>query len=82
MGNDPMMRKFICATVLAAWAVAAPYTADADPTPQPAPGYQIAGPSGPAFPGVQVYPPRCIAAMLACGFEYQPDTGTWQPGTG
>jgi hypothetical protein len=54
--------------------------AAADPTPPPGPGYQIAGPSGPQFPGLQTYPPRCLAAMLACGFKYHPDTGTWQPG--
>ena len=61
--------------------IAAP-TASADPTPAPSPGYQTAGPSGPQFPGVQTYPPRCLAAMLACGFRYDPATGTWQPGTG
>lgn len=52
-------------------------TAGADPTPPPAPGYQIPTPAGPQFPGAQVYPPRCLAAMLACGFRYDPSTGTW-----
>lgn len=60
--------------------VATAGAAGADPTPQPTPGYQIAGPGGPEFPGTQVYPPRCLAAMLSCGFRYHPDTGTWQPG--
>ncbi|MGA8124106.1 MAG: hypothetical protein WB967_07740 [Mycobacterium sp.] len=79
-----MTKKLICAVVLvvAAMVVAAPGTAGADPTPSPSPGYQIAGPAGPQFPGTQVYPPRCLEAMLACGFKYDPGTGTWQPGTG
>ena len=29
------------------------------PTPPPSPGYQIAGPDGPEFPGLQVYPRVC-----------------------
>jgi len=74
------MRFALCAVV--ALLVGAPGTAGADPTPPPTPGYQIAGPSGPQFPGTQVYPPRCLEAMLACGFKYDPATGTWQPGTG
>jgi hypothetical protein len=57
-------------------------TAGANPTPAPTPGYQIAGPSGPQFPGSQVYPPRCLAAMLACGFRYDPGTGTWNAPSG
>jgi hypothetical protein len=73
------MRFALCAVVALVFAVP-PGTAAADPTPQPTPGYQIAGPSGPQFPGTQVYPPRCLDAMLACGFRYHPDTGTWQPG--
>jgi hypothetical protein len=77
-----MMKQLICAAVLAASAVVIAGTANADPTPAPSPGYQIAGPSGPQFPGTQVYPPRCLEAMLACGFRYHPDTGTWQPVTG
>lgn len=67
---------------VAAMVVVAPGIAGADPTPSPGPGYQIPGRSGPQFPGTQVYPPRCLAAMLACGFKYDPGTGTWQPGTG
>ena len=76
------VRIVLAAAALAAMAVAAPGTAGADPTPSPSPGYQIAGPSGPQFPGTQVYPPRCLEAMLSCGFKYDPGTGTWQPGTG
>ncbi len=57
--------------------------ASADPAPPPGPGYQIPGSSGPVFPGVQTYPPRCLEAMLACGFHYDPGAGTWQQsGTG
>jgi hypothetical protein len=77
-----MSKQLLCAAVLAAvMGIVAP-TAAADPTPAPSPGYQIAGPSGPQFPGTQTYPPRCLEAMLACGFRYHPDTGTWPPGTG
>lgn len=47
-GNDPIMKQLICGTVLAvAWTVAVSCMADADPTPQPTPVYQI---------GVQAYP--------------------------
>jgi hypothetical protein len=67
------MRFALCAVV--ALLVGASGAAAADPTPQPPPGYQIAGPSGPQFPDTQVYPPRCLAAMLACGFRYDPATG-------
>ena len=76
-----MTKPLICAAVLAAAAVVgmvAP-TAAADPTPTPSPGYQIPGPNWPEFPGAQAYPPRCLHAMLACGFRYDPDTGTWSP---
>jgi hypothetical protein len=79
-GHAPMM-KLICAA-LAAAAVTVAGTAGADPTPAPTPGYQIPGPDGPQFPGAQVYPPQCLRNMLACGFKYDPATGTWQPGTG
>jgi hypothetical protein len=51
--------------------------ASADPTPAPSPGYQIAGPNGPVFPGVQTYQPVCLTAPLACGFKYDPGRGTW-----
>ena len=74
------MRLALCAVV--ALVVTAPGTAAADPTPSPGPGYQIPTPNGPAFPGTQVYPPQCLRNMLACGFRYDPGTGTWQPGTG
>jgi hypothetical protein len=62
--------------------LAATGTAAADPTPAPSPGYQIAGPDGPVFPGAQVYPPWCLHNMTACGFRYDPGTGTWQPKEG
>jgi len=73
-----MTRFMVAAALISVWWIEA--TAAADPTPSPKPGYQIAGPSGPVFPGTQVYPPRCFAAMLACGFRYDPGTATWQPG--
>ena len=56
--------------------------AAADPTPAPSPGYQIAGPDGPEFPGLQVYPPVCGRYPLACGFHFDPGTWTWQPPKG
>jgi len=76
------MTKTRAGAVLAAVAMAVAAgigTAHADPAPPPSPGYQIPGPSGPVLPGVQTYPPRCLRAMLACGFEYDPDTGRWNP---
>jgi hypothetical protein len=79
-----MTKPLICAVVLAAAAVVgmvAP-TAAAHPTPTPSPGYQIPGPDGPEFPGAQVYPPQCLRNMLACGFRYDPSTGTWNAPSG
>jgi hypothetical protein len=76
-----MTRQLIYAAVLVAMVVNSLPPANADPTPPPSP-YQIPGPSGPVFPGTQTYPPQCARNMLACGFRYHPDTGTWQPGTG
>jgi hypothetical protein len=67
----------LAAAAVAAMVVVAPGTAGADPTPPP--GYQIPGASGPVLPGVQVYPPRCLAQPLACGLHYDPSTGTWNP---
>jgi hypothetical protein len=64
--------------VLVAQATAVP--AGADPTPAPEPGYQIAGPSGPALPGAEIYPPVCLRYPPACGLRYDPGTGTWNPG--
>jgi hypothetical protein len=69
----------LAAVALAIAAMAAVGTAGADPTPPPTPGYQIPGPAGPEFPGAQVYPPWCLRNMLACGFRYDPGSGTWQP---
>jgi len=57
-----------------------PGTASADPASAATPGYQIPGPSGPVFPGTQVYQPTCLVAPLACGLRYDPGTGTWRPG--
>ena len=74
------MRLLALGVAVIATMVAAAGTAHADPTPPP--GYQIPGPSGPQFPGVQTYPPQCLRNMLACGFRYEPGSGTWQPGTG
>lgn len=68
------MDRHPAAAALAAM-MAAAGAAGADPTPAPSPGYQI----GPAFPGVQQYPPSCLAYMPACGFRYDPGTGAWQP---
>ena len=67
----------LAALGLATAALATAGTAGADPTSPPSLGYQIPGPAGPEFPGAQIYPPRCLRAMLACGFEYDPSTGTW-----
>jgi hypothetical protein len=69
----------LAAVALAIAAVASAGTAGADPTPPPSPGYQIPSPSGPEFPGAEVYPPRCLRQMMACGFRYDPDTGTRNP---
>ena len=72
----------LAAAAVAAMVVAAPGTAGADPTPAPTPGYQIPSESGPQLPGAQVYPPQCLRNMLACGFRYDPATGTWNAPSG
>jgi hypothetical protein len=71
------MRTAAVVAVLAALG-ATPAHAD-DPTPSPSVPYQIAGPSGPVLPGNQQLPPVCAHAMQACGFDYDPATGTWRP---
>jgi hypothetical protein len=72
----------VLAVAVAVMVVAAPGAAGADPTPSPGPGYQIAGPDGPTFPGVQTYQPACLRNMLACGFRWNPSTGTWNAPSG
>ena len=72
-----MTRLMATLAALVTASVASAGVAGADPTPPPSPGYQIPTPSGPEFPGAQVYPPRCLRAMRACGFEYDPNTGAW-----
>jgi hypothetical protein len=70
----------LAAVALAIAAVASAGVAHADPTPAPGPGYQIPTQGGGSeLPGAQTFPPRCLAAMLACGFRYDPGTGTWRP---
>jgi hypothetical protein len=71
------MRLLVLGVLVLGLATAVP--AAADPTPAPSPGYQIPAPSGPMLPGVQTYPPRCLAQPLACGLRYGPGTGTWNP---
>jgi hypothetical protein len=77
-----MKRLMVASWLALASTFVEPATASADPTPAPTPGYQITGASGPQFPGAQVYPPQCLRNTLACGFRYDPGSGTWQPGTG
>jgi hypothetical protein len=50
-----------------------------DPTPSPSPVCEIPGPSGPILPGAQRLPPVWADFPQACGFHYDPGTGTWQP---
>jgi hypothetical protein len=72
--------RFIAVAIAVATIAAGVGTAHAEPTPEPTPpGYQLVGPSGPEFPGVQVYPPRCRWQPRSCGLEYDPGTGTWNP---
>lgn len=49
-------------------------TAGADPTPSPI----IPAPGGSWLPGNQTYQPVCGEFPQACGFRYDPATGTWQ----
>ncbi len=74
------MRNIVLAAASVAAVMISPAgTAGADPAPPSGPGYQIPGPDGPTFPGTQTYPPWCARNMLACGFRYDPGTGTWNP---
>ena len=72
------MRLLAIAAALITTMLAAAGTAGADPPPpSEPPGYQIPTPSGAQFPGAETYPPRCLSAMLSCGFRYDAGTGTW-----
>jgi hypothetical protein len=53
-----------------------------DPSPSPTVPYQVPGPSGPVLPANEVLPPICGVYMRACGFTYDPGTGTWGPSAG
>jgi hypothetical protein len=66
---------------VAAAVLVAPIAVD-DPAPSPSVPYQIPTQDGPVLPGNQVLPPVCAHAMMACGFWYDPDTGTWRPRVG
>jgi hypothetical protein len=78
-----MMKQLICAAVLAAVVGIAAPTANADPTPEPSPGYVIQGPTGPTVGGLRSLPPICGVQPRACAGNWSPDTGTWvfPPGT-
>jgi hypothetical protein len=76
------MRFLALSAAVIATMVAGAGTAGADPTAPPAPPYQILTPDGPQFPGAQIYPPRCLHAMRACGFTLDPGTMTWRPSGG
>jgi hypothetical protein len=78
-----MTIQLICAAVLAAGAVVMAGTANADPTPEPSPGYVIQGPGGPTVGGLRILPPICGVQPRACAGNWDPDTGTWvfPPGT-
>jgi hypothetical protein len=71
----------VAAAVLVAFATAIP--AAADPTPAPAPPYQILTPEGPAYGGLRTLPPVCAAQPRACNLNWNPNTGAWDapPGT-
>ena len=74
------MTALVAVGVVAAILVA-PVPVD-DPTPSPSVPYQIPGPGGPELPGNQILPPVCAQYMPACGFHYDPGTGTWRPSGG
>jgi hypothetical protein len=74
------MSRSLFAAAIAAVLGAAP--AHADPTPAPPTPYQVPGPGGPVLPGNEVLPPICGVYMRACGFTYDPGTGTWGPSAG
>jgi len=42
------------------------------------PGYATPAPNGGA-PAITRLPHVCSQAMIACGFHWSPDTGTWKP---
>jgi hypothetical protein len=48
-------------------------------TDTPSSLYQVPTQDGPVLPGNQILPPVCAHAMQACGFDYDPATGTWRP---
>jgi hypothetical protein len=79
-----MTKHLICASVLigvTVWLM--PGTADADPTPEPSPGYVIQTPGGPAVGGLRSLPPICGVQPRACAGNWDSNSGTWvfPPGT-
>jgi hypothetical protein len=80
--HDPMMKKILGATVVAALAVVMAGAAHADPAPPPSP-YQIQTPAGRVYEGMRTLPPICATQPRACAGNWSPDTGTWvfPPGT-
>ena len=76
------MRTALVAAVTVLAALGTPPAHADDPAPSPSVPYQIPTRDGPVLPGNQVLPPVCAHAMMACGFWYDPDTGTWRPRVG
>jgi hypothetical protein len=72
----------MCAVVALVFAVP-PGTANADPTPEPSPGYVIQGSTGPTVGGLRSLPPICGVQPRACAGNWDPNTGAWvfPPGT-
>jgi hypothetical protein len=71
------MSRLLFGVAIAAAAILSAPIAVADPEPTPPP--IVPTPGGTWLPGNEVLPPICAHAMQACGFDYDPATGTWRP---
>jgi hypothetical protein len=77
--HNRIVRTALAAVVTVLAVLGTPPAHADDPTPSPPTPYQVPTQDGPVLPGNQILPPVCAHAMQACGFDYDPATGTWRP---
>ncbi|MDT5258511.1 MAG: hypothetical protein QOD10_3591 [Mycobacterium sp.] len=73
-----MRTMVLAAAAVTAMMAAAAGTAGADPTPTAITGRPDPGTGRPEVPRRAGLSPFCAHSMIACGFRYDPGTGTWQ----
>jgi hypothetical protein len=69
------MIRTLLLVAIAALLSAPAAAADPDPSPPPI----VPTHEGAWLPGNEILPPVCGVQMRACGYWYDPATGTWRP---